>query len=110
MRSHLLPVWYYGMELISLSSPIFLLSACTMARGQEETSTSQAGSKRPPSRDTPSASSLMSSLSMDELMSYCRIPNNINFELSDGSTESTIDEEHSVVYFTREQCFIYFVY
>ena len=40
---------------------------------------------------------------MEELRSYCQIPNNIDFELSDGPTESTIDEEDSVVYFTREQ-------
>ena len=41
----LLPVWYYGMELIPHSSPHLLLSACSMARGEEETSTSQAGRK-----------------------------------------------------------------
>ena len=40
---------------------------------------------------------------MEELKSYCQIPDNIDFELSDGPTESTIDEEDSVVYFTREQ-------
>ena len=38
----LLLVWYYGMELIPLSAAPLLLSACSMARGQEETSTSQA--------------------------------------------------------------------
>ena len=102
MRSRPLPVWYYGMRLIPLSSPLLLLFACSMERGQEETSTSQAGSRKGPSQDTPSASSLISSLSMEELRSYCRIPNDIDFELSDGPTESTIDEEDSVVYFTRE--------
>ena len=40
---------------------------------------------------------------MEELRSYCRIPNNFDFELSDGLTESTIEEDNSVVYFTREQ-------
>ena len=96
----LLLVWYYGMDLISLSSPLLLLSACSMARGQEETSTSQAGHRRGPNRDMPSTSNLISSLSMEELRSYCQIPNNINFELSDDPVESTIDEEDSVVYFT----------
>ena len=95
----LLPVWYYGMELIPLSSALLLLSACSMATSQEETSTSQAGHRRGPSRDTPSTSSLISSLSMEELRSYCQIPNNFNFELSDGLSESAIDEEDSVVYF-----------
>ena len=31
-----LPVWYYGMELIPLSSALLLLSACSMAIGKEE--------------------------------------------------------------------------
>ena len=40
---------------------------------------------------------------MEELRSYCHIPDNINFELPDGPAESTIDKEDGVVYFTREQ-------
>ena len=40
---------------------------------------------------------------MEELRSYCRIPNSIDFELSDSSAEATIDEEDNVVYFTQEQ-------
>ena len=99
----LLPVWYYGMELIPLSLLLLLLSACSMARGQEETSTSQAGRRRGPSRDSPSASSLISSLSMEELRSYCQIPNNIDFELPEGPAESNVNEEDNVVYFTQEQ-------
>ena len=51
----------------------------------------------------PYVSSIISSLSMEELRSYCQIPNNIDFELPNGPTEPTIDEEDSVVYFTREQ-------
>ena len=98
----LLPIWYYGMELIPLSLLLLLLFACSMARGQEETSTSHARRRRGPSRDTPSISSLISSLSMEELRSYCQIPNNIDFELPDGSVESTVNEEDSVVYFTQE--------
>ena len=39
----------------------------------------------------------------EETSSYCQIPNNIDFELPDGPAESTIHEEDSVVYFTREQ-------
>ena len=68
----LLPIWYYGMELIPLSFVLLLLSACSMARGQEETSTSQAGRRRGSSQDTPSASSIISSLSMEKLRSYCQ--------------------------------------
>ena len=36
----LLPVWYYNMEQIPLSSVLLFLSTCSMARGKEETSTS----------------------------------------------------------------------
>ena len=99
----LLPVWYYGMELTLISSAILLLSVCSMARGQEETSTSQTGRRRGPGRDTPSASSIISSLSMEELKSYYHIPDDIDFELLDGPVESTIDKEDGAVYFTREQ-------
>ena len=44
----LLLVWYYDMELTPISSVLLLLSACSMARGQEETSSSQAGRRRGP--------------------------------------------------------------
>ena len=80
-----------------------LLSACSMARGQEETSTSQAGRRRGPSRELPSTSSIISSLSMDEVRSYCQIPEDIDFELSEGSAESTMGKEYNAVFFTREQ-------
>ena len=99
----LLPVWYYGMELFPLSTLLLLLSVCSMARGQEETSTSQAGRRRGPNWDTLSTRNLISSLSMEELRSYCQIPNNINFELSDSQAEPTINEEDNVIYFTQEQ-------
>ena len=99
----LLPVWYYGMELTPLSSVLLLLCTCSMVRGQEETSTSQVGRRRGPGRDTPFASSIISSLFMEELRSYCQIPDNIDFELLDGSTKSTISKEDGATYFTREQ-------
>ena len=99
----LLLVWYYGMELTPLSSVLLLLSTCSMVRGQEETSTSQVGHRRGPGRDTPFASSIISSLFMEELRSYCQIPDNIDFELLDGSTKSTISKEDGATYFTREQ-------
>ena len=74
-----------------------------MEIGQENTSTSQAGRRRGPSQDTPSASIIVSPLSMKELRSYCQIPNNNDFKFSDNPAEPTVDEEDSVVYFTREQ-------
>ena len=81
----------------------FCLSACRMARGQEETSTSQAGCKRGPTPGTPSTSSLISSLSMEELRAYCEIPDDIDFELLMGSIESTTSKEYNAVFFTWEQ-------
>ena len=81
--SRLLPVWYCDLGLIFIFLPPLLLSACSMARGQEETSTSQAGLRRGPNRESPSASSIISSLSMDEVRSYCQIPEDIEFELSE---------------------------
>ena len=99
----LLPVWYYGMELTPLSYVLLLLSACSMARGHEETSTSQVVRRRGPGRDTSSTSSIILSLSMEELRSYYHIPDNIDFELPDDPDESTIDEENDEVYFTRGQ-------
>ena len=57
-----------------------------MARGQEETSTSQVRHKRGPNRELPSASSLVFSMSMEELRSYYQIPDNISLELSNDPT------------------------
>ena len=99
----ILPVWYYGMELTPLSSVLLLLSACSMARSQEETSTSKAERRRGPGWDTPSASNIISSLYMEELRSYCYIPDNIDFELPDDPAESIIDKEDGAEYFIREQ-------
>ena len=101
--SHLLPVWYCDLGLIFIFLPPLLLSTCSMARGQEETSTSQAGCRWGPSRESPSTSSIISSLSMDEVRSYCKILEDIEFELSEGPTKSTVGEEYNTVFFTREQ-------
>ena len=99
----LLPVWYYGMELTPLSSILLLLSACSMERGLKKTSISQAGRRKGSGQDTPSASNIISSLSMEELRSYCKIPGNIDIEFPDGLAESTIGEGDDAVYFNREQ-------
>ena len=74
-----------------------------MERGQEETSTSQAGRRRGPTRGTPSTSNIISSLSMEELRSYCEIPDDIDIVLSEAPTENTVDEEYNAVYLTMEQ-------
>ena len=75
--------------LFSFSRPSFW-SACRMERGQEATSTSQAGGKRGPIRGTPSVTSIISSLMMEELRAYCDIPDNIGLKLMEESDESTL--------------------
>ena len=74
-----------------------------MVRGQEETSTSQAGRKQGPTRGTPSISSIISSLSMGELRAYCEIPDDIDVVLSEGPAKNIVGEEYNAVFFTREQ-------
>ena len=74
-----------------------------MARGEEETSTSQAGRKRGPARVARSVSHIVSSLTMEELRTYCEIPDDIDLKLMDKPDESTLGGEHNVVFFTREQ-------
>ena len=63
---------------------------------------SQVGLRRGPSRELPSASSIISSFFMDEVRSYCQIPDDIDFELSEGPTESTMGEQYNTVVFTWE--------
>ena len=101
--SRLLLVWYCDLGLIFIFVLPVLSSACSMTRGQEETSTSQAGSRRGPSRESPSTSSIIFSLSMDEVRSYYQILDDIDFELSEGPAESTMGDEYNTVFFTREQ-------
>ena len=72
-------------------------------RGQDETSISQVGRRRGPIRELPSASSLVTSMSMEELRSFYQIPDSISLELLDGSVVSTVGEVDSIVYFTWEQ-------
>ena len=54
-------------------------------------------------RATPSASSIISSLTMKELMAYCEVPGNIDFWLMERTDESTFGREHNGVFFTRER-------
>ena len=61
-----------------------------MARGQEATSTRQAGREKRPTRGTPSASSIISSLTMGELRAYCDVPADIDLKLMEEPDESTL--------------------
>ena len=79
------------------------MSACRITRCQEETSTSQVGHKKGPTRGTPSTSNIISSLSMEELRTYCEIPDDIDVTLSDGPAQNTVGGEDNAVFFTWEQ-------
>ena len=74
-----------------------------MTRGEEGTSTSQAGHRRGPARGTRSASHIVSSLTMEELRTYYEIPYDIDLKLMDEPDESTLGGEHNAVFFTQEQ-------
>ena len=102
MGSHRFLSFTSMVSLLGANFHIFassVLSACSMARGHEETSTSQAGRRQGPSLD---ASSIISSLSIDEVRSYCQIPEDIDFKLLDGPTESNVGEACNLVFFTWE--------
>ena len=74
-----------------------------MARSEEGTSTSQASRRRGPMQGTHSTSHIVSSLTMEELRSYCEIPKNIDSKLMEKPDESTLGGEPNAVFFTREQ-------
>ena len=66
------------------------LFSCRMMRSQEETSITQVGHRKGSSRKSTTMSSLVASMSMEELRSFGRVPDRISLELSDGPTNSTV--------------------
>ena len=97
-----LPSYQFGIRLrADFCHPSFWF-ACRMARGQEATSTRQVDRERRPTRGTLSTSSIISSLTMEELRAYCDVPDNINLKLMEEPDESTMGGEHNAVFFTRE--------
>ena len=98
---------FLGFVISGLSNlkpiPFCWLFACRMVRGQEETSTSQAGCRRGTTWEMPTASSLVAAMSVEELRSFCKVPADIRLELSDGAAVSTVGGAGNSVYFTREQ-------
>ena len=99
-----LAFWYLGLGMIFVFVFFFpFLSTCRLVESQEEISTSQLGRKRGPTRGMPSISSIISSLSMEELGAYCHIPDDIVVVLLEGPAENNVDEEYNAVFFTQEQ-------
>ena len=71
-----------------------------MARGHEETSTSgRLGGRL---WATPSTSNIILSLTMEELMAYCEVPDNIDLQLMDRTDEFTLGGDQNGVFFTQE--------
>ena len=71
-----------------------------MASGRKETSTSGRPGGRRQAR--PSASSVIASLTMEELKVYCEVPDSIDLRLMERADDSTLGGEHNGVFFTRE--------
>ena len=71
-----------------------------MAMSREETST--CGHPRGRPRATPSASSVIASLMMEELKVHCKVGDNIDLRLMERVDESALGGEHNGVFFTRD--------
>ena len=71
-----------------------------MARDREETSTSGRPGGRP--RAMPSTSSVIASLTMEELKVYCEVLDNIDLWLMERADDSTLGGEHNGVFFTQK--------
>ena len=56
-----------------------------------------------PAQVARSTSHIVSSLTMEELRTYCEIPDDIDLKLMDKLDESTLGGEHNAVFFTREK-------
>ena len=61
-----------------------------MARGEEDTSTSRVGRRRLAPQESPTASSLIAAIFMEELRFFSQIPADIGLELLDRATVSTV--------------------
>ena len=72
-----------------------------MARGEEVTSTNRAERRRLSPRESPSASSLVVAMSMEELRFFCQVSADISLELLDIAAVSTLGWADNSVYFTR---------
>ena len=64
----------YGPQVDSFLFLFLFLFACRITRGHEEVLTSQAGCRRGTPREKPTASSLVTTMSAEELRLYIQIP------------------------------------
>ena len=73
-----------------------------MTRGHKEASTSQAKCKKGAPQETPSVSSLVAAMSIEELRSFSQVPVIIKLKVSNSMATLTIGGADNVVYFTRK--------
>ena len=69
----------------------FFLFVCSMARGEEETSTSRARCRRGAPRESPTANNLVAVMSVEELRFFCQVSIDISLESLDKAVVSTIE-------------------
>ena len=81
----------------------FFLFACRMAKGYEEVSSSQVGRQRGTPGETPTVSSLVPAMSIEELRLYSQVLAEISLEVSDDVATLAVGEADNTIYFTREQ-------
>ena len=88
----------YGPQVDPFFFSPFFLSACRIARGHEEISTHQAGRRRGSPQETPTASSLIATMSIEELRLFSQIPAKISLETLDDSITINFGEADNVIY------------
>ena len=71
-----------------------------MARGEDDSSTNQVGRRGLTPWESPTASSLVAAMFVEELRFFCQVPANIDPELSDGVVVSIVGWANNSVYFT----------
>ena len=81
----------------------FFLFAYRMVRGYEKVSTNQAGCQNGTPRETPTTSSLVAAMSIEELRLYSHVPVEINLEILNDPVALTIEEVDNAIYLTREK-------
>ena len=94
--------WFFSLSFLLLYRPLvdpfFFLFAYRMARGHEG-----GFDHLDIPRETPTASSLVAAMSVEEPRLYSQIPIEISLETLDYAATSTVREAGNAIYFTREQ-------
>ena len=74
-----------------------------MERGEEKASTSRTRRRRGAPLESPTTSSLVAAMSVEELRFFCQVSIDISLELLNGVDVSIVGWADNSVYFTQEQ-------